>query len=608
MSLQHIELLAPARDAAIGIEAILHGADAVYIGGPAFGARQMAGNSIEDIQRLCDFAHQYEAKVYVTLNTILYEEELPEVEQLIHRLYAIGVDALITQDYALHELQLPPIPLHASTQMDNCTVEQVQWLEAVGYQQVVLARELSLEQIKSIRAATSVPLEVFVHGALCVSYSGRCYASQHCFGRSANRGACAQFCRMKFDLLDDQGEVIVRDKHLLSLRDMNRSQSIETLMEAGVVSFKIEGRLKDMAYVKNVTAYYRECIDAVIAKHPTTYGRASYGRSRYTFKPDVHKSFNRGFTQYLLHQRTSDLWQFDTPKSIGEKAGQVVCKGRDFIVVKSPLTFHAGDGICYFDQDRTLQGLRVNKAEGNVLRFSPRADLQGIAVGTPLYRNADVAFDNVLQKPSAERRIALHIALRSVPEGFALDMHDEGGRAVTLTFAAAHQMARTPQRENIIRQLSKLGTTVFEAIDVQVLFDEAYFIPSSDLSQWRRQGVEALCRQPFADKESPEHHPLTGCVQPPLQRNVANTAAVTFLSRHGVKSISAFEFKGNNADGTPLMTCRHCLRYAFGLCSREQKGEANGRRIAALRLGDGRVFPLHFDCQRCEMTVNSSRP
>ena len=386
MRTNEIELLAPAKNLECGVEAIRHGADAVYIGAPKFGARAAAGNSLDDLRQLALYAHQFGARVYVTLNTIIYDDELSEVESLVWQLYRIGIDALIVQDMALLTMNLPPIELHASTQTDNRTPEKVQFLHDVGFSQVVLARELSLAEIERIHRSCPVPLEAFVHGALCVSYSGQCYASQACFGRSANRGECAQFCRLPFTMVDADGRVIERDRHLLSLKDMNRSAHLEAMMDAGVRSFKIEGRLKDVTYVKNVVAYYRQAIDKILDCRPE-YKRASQGVSTYTFTPQPDKSFNRGFTDYYITGNRTDVTSFATPKSVGEPLGHVKEVGRGYITVSTVKALHNGDGLCYIDERGLLQGFRVNRVEGTrlYLKDMPRS----LRVRTPLFRNYD---------------------------------------------------------------------------------------------------------------------------------------------------------------------------------------------------------------------------
>lgn len=616
-----IELLSPARNAECGIEAILHGADAVYIGGPAFGARAAAGNSIDDIARLCSFAHPYGARVYVTLNTLLTDDELPQAERIIHALYAVGVDALIVQDMGVLRLNLPPIALHASTQTELSTPAKARFLEQVGFTQLVLARELSLDEIRSIRRSTTVPLEAFVHGALCVSYSGHCYASQFCFGRSANRGECAQFCRLAFDLVDADGRTLVRQKHLLSLRDMNRSQSLEEMMDAGISSFKIEGRLKDVSYVKNVTAHYRQRIDEVLSRRPDRYVRSSWGHSRLSFTPKVEKSFNRGFTDYFLHRRTADIHCFDTPKAIGEYVGRVSRVGRHSfdIIAEEHCTFAGGDGFCHFDTSGKLHGFRINRAEGCTLHPS---EMPKLTPGTPLYRNTDHLFEKTLARPSATRRLRATFLLTDTPWGYALRLSDESGQHVTLGFACEKQWARTPQTENIRRQLTRMGDTPFavdaEAVELRLSppADSAgqdHFIPSSLLSRWRRQCADKL----LAVHRIRHHRELRATEQTlapcPTQHltymdNVANSLAREFYHAHGATHIApAFELQPP-PPGSTLMECRHCLRYALGHCPRHHRAATPWREPLSLRLPDGRSFPLRFCCRECRMEVCSPRP
>ena len=602
-----IELLAPARNAEIGKEAILHGADAVYIGGPSFGARLAAGNSVEDIAALCSFAHLYGARVYVTLNTILWDSELKEAEALVWQLYEVGVDALIVQDLALLKMNLPPIALHASTQMDNCTPQKAQWLEAAGFRQIVLAREMSIEQTREIAQSVRVPIEAFVHGALCVSYSGRCYASQYCFSRSANRGCCAQFCRLAFDLIDENGDVLVKNKHLLSLKDMNRTQGLEEMMDAGVRSFKIEGRLKDADYVKNVTAWYSQHIDEVLNRRADDYIRASYGTSHISFQPNVDRSFNRGFTEYFLHGRTAKpIHSFATPKAVGPVVGKVGRTDRRSFSFEAsralavPLT--AGDGLCYVDEDGTLQGFRVNKVEGrNVFP----ATMPRLRVGTVLHRSLDFAFDKALAKATAKRTLAAHIALRELTEGYALDMADESGCHVTLQFDYPHEEARSSQREAITRQLSKLGDTPFVAQSVTIDVKGERFIPASVLTEWRRK----VCERLLADHQTCYERDRAGQIKHEALKkllpkelafnaNVANHLAQAFYAEHGVGEIApAFELKEPQGE-VPVMTCKHCIRHALGICLKKVKNSP-----LALRLPDGRTFPLQFDCRNCEMKV-----
>ena len=484
-----IELLAPAKNLECGIAAIDHGADAVYIGAPKFGARAAAVNSLEDIAALVEYAHLYNARIYVTVNTILKDEELQETEKMIWALFRAGVDALIVQDMGITGLNLPPIPLHASTQMDNRTVEKVRFLADAGFRQVVLARELSLREISKIHeACPDVPLEIFVHGALCVSYSGQCYVSQACFGRSANRGECAQFCRLPFSLVDAEGRVIVKDKHLLSLKDLNQSDELEALLDAGASSFKIEGRLKDVSYVKNVTAAYRRKLDAIFARRKE-YARASSGSCRYAFNPQLDKSFSRGFTHYYLHGRTKDVFSFDTPKSLGEEMGTMKEARGNYLTVAGLKSFNNGDGVCYIDEQGRLQGFRINRVEGN--KLYPQ-EMPRIKPRTVLYRNFDQEFEKILVRKSSERRIAVSVRLTDTPFGFALTLTDEDDNSVTLSLAREKEPARTPQEENLKTQLAKFGNTPFEAVRIDIDFAGNWFLPASVLADFRRQAVEKL--------------------------------------------------------------------------------------------------------------------
>lgn len=606
-----LELLSPARDANCGIEAILHGADAVYIGGPGFGARAAAGNSIDDIRSLCEFAHIYGARIYVTLNTILYDDELASAEALVWDLYKIGVDALIVQDTALLRLNLPPIALHASTQMDNCTVKKAQWLEAVGFKQIVLARETSLEQTAKIANAIKVPIESFIHGALCVSYSGRCYASQYCFGRSANRGKCAQFCRLAFDLIDANGDTVVTNKHLLSLRDMNRTDSLEQMVAAGVSSFKIEGRLKGTDYVKNTTAWYRQRLDQIIARHPEAYRRASFGSSQYTFAPDVSKSFNRGFTEYFLHGRTANpIYTFNSPKATGHEIGRVrrTCR-RSFTIEDVPTSQTlpvAGDGLCFIDTAGTLQGFRVNRVEGDEI-FPAR--MPQLVPGTKLFRNADHVFERELSKPSAVRKLALDITLRETPGGYAIDLADESGCHITFHAEHPHESARSLQKKNLFSQLSKMGDTPFAVRSISIATHGERFIPSSVISEWRRTAVALLLadhrityQQDAAGKIQTERAAELQPKKLTYMANVANHEAQNFYKLLGAQLVEdAFELR-EPMGRKVLMTCKHCLRHALGICLKAHPEGAVYEPLS-LRLPDGRTFPLDFDCKNCEMLV-----
>lgn len=588
-----LELLAPAKNLAYGIAAIDHGADAVYIGAPRFGARAAAGNSIEDISQLCSYAHLFGAKVYVTLNTIIYDDEIEAVRSVISQLEKARVDAILVQDMAVLTMlkEQSSMAIHASTQTDNRTAEKVRWLHDIGCSRAVLARELSAEEIAAIhREVPEVELEVFVHGALCVSYSGICYASQYCFHRSANRGECAQFCRMRFSLVDADGKEIQHERYLLSLKDMNQSDNLLQLIEAGATSFKIEGRLKDMTYVKNVTAAYSELLNVIIRQHPDKYCRASKGYCEYTFKPDLHRTFNRGYTTYFLNGRQPDITSFDTPKAVGEFVGTVKeIRGNSFNVA-GVTSFANGDGLCFLNEERKFEGLRANRVEGN--RIYPFKMPHNLRPGMALYRNNDQEFERLLAKPSATRKIPVSITLRAVDDGFELS-----AATVTLHFESEHQLAQKSPRENIIRQLSKLGDTIYTCKQVEMPDDFNFFIPNSQLSDMRRQLVEALSLPP--KKESIKHSQYKGLQLEKVnyQYNISNRMAAAF---YGTDTLSAFELKGGEG---PLMQCRHCIRYSLGYCVKHGGKRSLWHEPLSLVLGDGRRFRLEFDCQHCQMNV-----
>lgn len=602
-----IELLAPAKNLECGIEAINHGADAVYIGAPKFGARAAAVNSLEDIAKLVEYAHLYNVRIYVAVNTILKEEELKETEELINDLYRVGVDALIVQDMGITKLNLPPIPLHASTQMDNRTSERVKFLSEAGFRQVVLARELSLQEIKKIHeVCPEVSLEVFVHGALCVSYSGQCYVSQACFGRSANRGECAQFCRLPFTMVDADGKQILKDKHLLSLKDLNQSDELEHLLDAGVASFKIEGRLKDVSYVKNVTAAYRQKLDAVLARRPE-YVRASSGTCRFTFKPQLDKSFSRGFTHYFLNGRSKDIYSFDTPKSLGEVMGTMKEARGNYLTVAGVKSFNNGDGVCYIDEQGRLQGFRVNRVEEN--KLFPQ-EMPQIKPRTILYRNYDQEFEKLLSRKSAERKIGVSIQLSDNEFGFSLSLTDEDSNSVTLSLAYEKEIARTLQTENLKSQLTKLGNTAFEAQKVDIVFSDNWFLPASVLADFRRQAVEQLIsvRRINYQRELVVWHTTTHAYpqsELTYTGNVMNTQAFSFYEEHGVQRIAAAYEKEPQQDAV-LMYCKHCLRYSMGWCPIYQQVRSPYKEPYYLVSNDGKRFVLEFDCKNCQMKVKST--
>ena len=608
-----LELLAPAKNLACGIAAIDHGADAVYIGAPRFGARAAAGNSVDDICQLCCYAHQYGAKVYVTLNTIIYDDEIESVRVVIRQLEKSGVDALLVQDMAILQLikemslstHHSPLTtfLHASTQTDNRTSEKVRWLQNIGFSRAVLARELSVEEIAEIhREVPDIELEVFVHGALCVSYSGICYASEHCFHRSANRGECAQFCRMRFSLVDADGKEIEHERYLLSLKDMNQSENLQKLVEAGATSFKIEGRLKDVAYVKNVTAAYSERLNAIIRQYPDKYCRASQGSCEYTFTPDLNRTFNRGYTSYFLNGRQPDIASFDSPKAVGAFVGTVKeIRGNSFNVA-GVTSFANGDGLCFLNEERKFEGLRANRVEGN--RIYPFKMPRNLRPGMALYRNNDQEFERMLDKPSATRKIPVRIALRAVDDGFELSAGD-----VTMHFAAEHQLAQKSPRENLIRQLSKLGDTIYACMEVDLPDDFNYFIPNSQLSEMRHQLVAALLKEkpriqtPVSHREEQKGEEEKYAY--PYLYNISNRFSQQF---YAAPSLTAYELKGG--DG-PIMQCRHCIRYSLGYCVKHGGKRPSWHEPLSLvlgdgRLGDGRRFRLEFDCQHCQMNIYAS--
>ena len=604
-----LELLAPAKNLECGIAAIDHGADAVYIGAPRFGARAAVGNSVDDIRQLCQYAHQFGARIYVTVNTIIYDSELEATSTLIRELAEARVDAILIQDMGLLSLMSSiselssSLAFHASTQTDNRTPEKVRWLRFLGFRRVVLARELSTEEIAEIhREVPDVELEVFVHGALCVSYSGLCYASQHCFSRSANRGACAQFCRMKFDLLDANGNELEHQRHLLSLKDLNQLDHLDELILAGATSFKIEGRLKDVTYVKNVVAAYSQQLDAFIAKHSETYQRASKGHCTYTFTPNLRKTFNRGFTTYFLHGRQPDIFSPDTPKAMGEFVGTVKEIRRDSFNVAGTASFANGDGLCYIDANRELQGFRVNRAQGN--RLFPQQMPRTLQRGMALYRNNDQEFERVLSRPSGSRKIPVNFSLMVTPDGFALS-----AEGCQVSIACEHQVAEKSQQENILRQLSRLGGTPFECSGVDLPAGFNYFIPSSLLTDLRHQWVEAVLSV-SADTSSfgvSSSSSVSSSISFPTYAygylyNIANREARTFYKVQGLKQIEpAFELQPPRRG--LLMQCRHCLRYALGYCVKHGGRTPQWSEPLYLRLGDGRRFRLEFDCRHCQMNI-----
>ena len=618
---QHpLELLAPAKNADFGIEAIKHGADAVYIGGPAFGARYGAGNDIADIARLCEYAHRYRAKVFVALNTILHDSELEAGRKLAWDLYDAGADALIIQDMGLLELDLPPIQLHASTQTDIRNPAKARFLQDAGFSQIMLAREMSIQEIEAVAGETSLALEYFVHGALCVAYSGQCYISHAHTGRSANRGECSQACRLPYDLKDKDGHTVASNQHMLSMKDNNQSANLRALAAAGVSSFKIEGRYKDLSYVKNITAHYRTLIDEIL-EHPDNdgarYRRASSGRTTFFFTPQADKTFNRGYTDYFTNDRRHGIEAFESPKFVGEPIGRVKkidTKGRTFFDVERVAPIHNADGLTWYDPKGELTGLRVNRAEADgggegIDRIFPADPLPtDLVPGTSLFRNHDHEFERALGKKSAERRIRVDARFAATHDGFALTLTDEDGVAVTATLAAAFEPAQNAERAlaTLREHLGKLGNTIFSAGELVLDLPAAPFLPAGQLNALRRDAVERL----EAGRLAAHARPLRAApVEPPVPypqdalsylANVSNDKARAFYARHGVKLIDAAYEANEERDDVSLMITKHCLRYSFNLCPKEVKGI----RPDPMQLVNGdETLTLKFDCKRCEMHV-----
>lgn len=619
--MRKLELLAPAKDLKCGIAAIDCGADAVYIGAARFGARQAVGNSIDDINELCEYAHKFGCKVYVTVNTIIYDNELEDTQKLLNELGRIGVDAILVQDMGITKLQLPQnVALHASTQTDNRSAEKVEWLARHNFDRVVLARELSLEEIRNIhQRVPQTELEVFVHGALCVSFSGVCYASEYCFGRSANRGACAQFCRMKFDLTDKDGNEIINQAHLLSLKDMCRIDSLEQLADAGVTSFKIEGRLKDINYVRNVTAAYNKQLNEIISRRGSEYERASSGVCDIRFTPNLNKTFNRGFTDYFLNGRTSDLASFYTPKAMGEYVGKVKeIRGNSFNVAGTT-SFANGDGLCFINSNNELEGFRINRAEGN--RLFPLRMPRGLRKGIALYRNSDQLFEKELNGDNGQRKLGIRINIKASAEGLHIEAKTCDEKLhINLQKDISLEKAQKSQVDNIKRQISKFGNTIFTVEDVIVEpTDFPWFIPNSILAEIRRQATDELMgrlsemsenQKDTKTKDQAQQLPDNGKVsfhsissyQQPYMYNIANRLAHSFYEQEGMSDITpAFEIK---KPSSPLvMQCRYCVRHELGQCKKSHKQSGLLKEPLHLRLADGRTFRLEFDCKKCQMNI-----
>ncbi len=606
---QKIELLAPAKNKDFGIEAINHGADAVYIGAPQFGARVAASNSLEDIELLVKYAHQYNAKVHVALNTILNDQDLKNAEKMIHQLYQSGIDALIIQDLGILSLDLPPLELHASTQMDIRNLEKIYFLEHLGFSRAILARELSLEEIRNIKSKSEIQLEAFVHGALCVSYSGQCYASKAFTGRSANKGACAQLCRLPYTLKDQQGKIMAEDRFLLSLKDMDRSDSLEELIDAGITSLKIEGRLKDLSYVKNVTAFYRKKLDLLFEKR-TDFGASSWGKTIHYFEPQPEKCFHRDKTDYFLHQRGTVLTEINTPKSIGEKVGIVKHVKKDSLIYDG-IPLQNGDGLIFENNNRVVEGFRVNKVIDNQIFPATMPDIDSLTV---LYRNLNYTFEKILEKKSAERKIDIDMLWQEKENGFSLQIVDERGCSVSSFLGCSKEVSRQENNttEQIRTILSKTGNTIYQVRKMEIQIDQNYFIPASQITALRRTSLEKLDQEwamqyQQRPKEKVSYQARTIQIQSHVDyfANVMNGAAQKIYFDLGAVSVDdAFE-KGNHDGDNLLMQCKHCIKYSLGFCPKEQKSTVPFKEPLILEHQKIR-FELQFDCKECVMLVYRS--
>lgn len=611
--MKYLELLSPAKNADQGMAAINHGADAVYIGAPLFGARSAAGNTIEDIEQLVKYAHVYHSKVFATVNTLLFEDELEEARKLICQLYNIGVDALIVQDLGILEMDIPPIALHASTQMHNYDIDRIKFMEQVGFQRVILARETSIDQMQAIRKATSVELEAFVQGALCVSFSGQCYMSQYLNERSGNRGCCGQPCRSSYDLYNEDGKLLRRQEHLLSLKDFNASHHIADMVEAGISSFKIEGRLKDLSYVKNITAYYRQLLDQIMEGREDLCP-VSHGTTRFFFTPDLSRTYNRDFTNYFLVER-KPMASMETQKSLGKLMGKVVSIGKNTLTIKTKETFTAGDGLCYFTPKRELEGFFVNHVNGNTI--TPNRVPESITVGTTVWRNNDFAFEKQLQGKSSERKIDITFTLADTPEGFTLTAADEMGNTGSASVTCEKSMARDVEkaREQIGKQLAKLGDTPFSMKAYHTLFSETsnndvYFIAAATINELRRvstKQLEEARRKAFwpSDCKTEANEAPYFETNLDYRANVVNSLSRRFYERHGASIQEEGLEVSKSYENKALMTTKYCIRYELKQCLQHKANkevDADYRGNLYLR-NNKNYFLLQFDCKNCMMKV-----
>ncbi len=605
--MQKIELLSPARNAEIGFAAINHGADAVYIGADKFGARAAAGNSVQDIEKLVKYAHRYNARIFTTLNTIFNDDEIVEAEKLAWDLYRAGVDALIVQDLGLVKCNLPPMEIHASTQTDNRTPQKVQFLESLGFSQVVLARELTMTQIKAIKEQTTAALEFFIHGALCVAYSGRCYISQAFTGRSANRGECAQFCRLPYTLEDKNGIQIAESAHWLSIRDLNLTENLSALIDAGISSFKIEGRLKDIGYVKNITAHYRQTLDGILAGTPGLV-KSSSGKCTYFFEPNPNKSFNRGFTTYFVQDRQPNVLQRATPKSTGEVFGRTIKVAENYLQVQSTAQSVNGDGFCFLDNNGKLVGFKADKVDGNRIYWNNFP--KGLQSGTMLYRNFDKGFEDIMQKNSAERKISLNVKLIISKNVVRLEAIDEDQRNSVVYRHIALEPAGNPGGVNqkLHDSLRKAGNSIWYVAEA-VLDNEAnLFLPASVLGEMKNELLEAhlhtrLINYKTGSKPVIADQPMVYVSdKPAFQENILNSKAAAVMATAGfIVEKEAYETEQVIED-VPLMTTKHCIKYEMQICPRYQKGQAKAEPYW-LVTPEGQKLRLVFNCAKCEMEV-----
>ena len=630
-----LELLAPARDADIGIAAIHHGADAVYIGAPAFGARASASNTLHDIERLCQEAHRFNSKIFITLNTILRDDELEAAQKMAWDVYRAGADVLIVQDMAFLELDLPPIQLHASTQTDIRTPEKAKFMQDVGFSQIVLARELTLPQIKAIHDvldADRCNLEFFVHGALCVAYSGQCFISHAHTGRSANRGDCSQACRLPYHVTDAEGRFIAHDKHVLSMKDNNQSDNLAALVDAGVRSFKIEGRYKDMAYVKNITGHYRVLMDELMeARQYSTdperppLSRASSGNTTLYFTPNPEQNFNREFTDYFVQGRKEDIGAFDSPKNPGIVLGEVMGTGPNWLEVQpydKTAVLHNGDGLCYYDLQKELVGVAINRAEPSpkkgVWRLYPKDPIEGfrdLRAGMVINRNRDMDWVRGLEKNSSERRIGAWVEFAETAQGFELKLTDEDGHTASAALACKKELANDAVRNdaNLREHLSKFGATVFEVLNLQITLSQPWFVPASSLNALRRDAVATLEKVRLKAYVRPQR---AAAVEPPVSypedsltylANVYNQKAHDFYAKHGVKVIEAAYESHEELGEASLMITKHCVRFSMSLCPKQAKGvtgvQGTVKAEPLMLINGSEKLTLRFDCKPCEMHV-----